>query len=117
MKAANLGLRFVLELAMLAALAAWGIHMGGSTAVDVVLAVAVPAAAAVLWGLYAAPRSERRLHGTRLLAVQLVLLGLGAAALLAAGWPVLGVAFAIVIAVNALLLELSGSDASQCPDS
>ena len=110
MRAANLGLRFVLELGMLAALAAWGIHTGGSTVADILLAVAAPAVAAVLWGLYAAPRSARRLSGGRLLAVQLVLLGLGAAALLAAGWTVLGLVFALLIAVNALLLELSGSD-------
>lgn len=106
----NLALRFVLELAMLAALAAWGVHTGRSTAADLALGIGAPAVAAILWGRYAAPRSAARLRGVALRVLQLFLLGLGAAALIAAGWVLLGVIFALAIAVNALLLELWGQN-------
>jgi hypothetical protein len=107
---ANLALRFLLELAALAALAYWGVHAGHSVLADVVLGFGAPLLAAVVWGTWAAPKSARRLHGTALLVVQLAVLGAGAAALVAAGHPGLGVAMAAVIAVNAVLLRLWGGD-------
>jgi Protein of unknown function (DUF2568) len=107
---ASLALRFALELAMLAALAVWGVHAGHSTAADVVLGVGAPAVAATLWGLFAAPRSGRRLSGRALTVVQLVLLGAGAAALVAARHTAAGIVFAALIVLNALTLAALGSD-------
>ncbi len=53
---------FLAELAMLAALAVAGARLGGSTAVEVLLAVGLPLLAAVIWGALLAPRSARRLR-------------------------------------------------------
>ena len=52
MKELNLGVRFLLELCLLAALAYAGLQ------VSVVLAVAAPLAAAVVWGLFVSPKAR-----------------------------------------------------------
>lgn len=104
-ESANVGLRFVLELAALAALAYWGVHTGRSLLGDVALGVGAPLAAAIVWGVWAAPKSERRLTGWSLTAVQLAVLLAGAAALVAAGHAVLGAIFAVVVVLNALALR------------
>jgi hypothetical protein len=103
-RAANLGLKFVLELCMLAALAAWGAQAGGSTAGDVLLAVAAPLAAAVVWGIYAAPQARRRLARAPRIALELAVFAIAAVALVAAGAHVLGAVFAAVVVVNTALL-------------
>jgi hypothetical protein len=97
--------RFLLELAALAALAYWGFHTGRTFATDVLLGVGAPVVAAVVWGTFAAPRSARRLRGAALTAVQLTVLLAGAVALAAAGRPVLALVTAAVVVVNAVLLE------------
>ena len=75
-----------------------------------VLGVGAPLAAAVVWRVWAAPKSDKRLTGWRLTAVQLAVLGSGAAALVAAGQPALGAGMAGLILVNAVLLHASGQD-------
>ena len=106
--AANLAVRFLLELAALVALAVWGVHAGHSALADLVLGVGAPLVAAVIWGVYAAPKSSRRLHGPALVVVELAVLGAGAAALAAAGHEALAAIFAVAIVVNAALLPAWG---------
>jgi hypothetical protein len=62
-KPANLALKFLLELAAFAAFAVWGADVG-SGAIAVILAVAAPLVAVLLWGRFAAPRSAHRLSMT-----------------------------------------------------
>jgi hypothetical protein len=104
-QALNLAVRFALELAMLVALSYWGLRTGRTLAGDVLLGVGTPAAAAAIWGRLVAPKSEHRLHGGALIAVQVLLLATGAVALIAAGRTGLGVVFAAVVAINAMLLH------------
>lgn len=94
MKAANLGLRFALELCLLAALAYLGLQ------VNVVLAVAAPVAAAIVWGLFVSPKARYPLAGPPWIAVQAVLFGAATIGLIVAGSVVLGVVFALAFAVN-----------------
>jgi hypothetical protein len=108
MRAANLGLKFVLELCMLAALAYWGAQAGDSTFGDVVLAVAAPLAAAVVWGIYAAPKARRRLPLVPRLVLELCVFAVAALALAVAGAPVLALVFAAVVALNTALLVAAG---------
>ncbi len=103
MKAINLGVRFLLELCMLAALAYWGYHAGDSVLMKLVLAVGAPLVAAVVWGLFIAPRAARRMADPARLLLELVLWVAAAAALAAAGQPTLAVIFAVVVAVNLFL--------------
>ncbi len=103
MRAANLALRFLLELVALAGLAYWGAHTG-SGAVRVVLAIAAPVAGAVVWGLWCAPRSQRRLSPAPRTAVEAAVFGLGAAGLAVAGRVTLAIAFVVVSIANWALL-------------
>jgi hypothetical protein len=55
----NLTLRFLLELAALAAMAVWGWRQGDG-AVRFLLALSMPIAAAVVWGIFAVPHDPSR---------------------------------------------------------
>jgi hypothetical protein len=104
LRAFNLALRFLVELAALAGLAFWGWTAGHSTIGRLVLAIATPAAAAWLWGLYAAPASKHRLSGPALAAVEWLVFGGAAVATAVAGLPWAALAFIIVAGINALVL-------------
>ena len=95
----NAAAAFGLELAALAVLGWGGWQLGGTTAIRVLLAVALPVVAAVLWSLFAAPRAVYSSGAGRLVVQALVF---GAAAVLL-GWaasPRWGAAFAAVVVVN-----------------
>jgi hypothetical protein len=53
----NLTLAFVLELCALAVLGLWGFSVGGGPVTKTALGIGAPLCAAVLWGLFAAPRA------------------------------------------------------------
>ena len=100
---ANEGLAFLLELAMLVALAWWGAETGGTRIASVVLGVGAPVAAAVLWGLFAAPRARIRLPMAGLLAVKALVFAAATAAIHSRGRPRLAIGFAIVALANAAI--------------
>jgi hypothetical protein len=68
---------FGLELAALAVLGWGGWQLGGPAAVRLLLAVALPAVAGLLWSLFAAPRATFATGGGRL-AVQALVFGAAA---------------------------------------
>lgn len=102
---ANLTLAFVLELCALAALGYWGVRTGGGPVAKAALGVGTPLLAAVLWGLFAAPRAPVSLPLLRL-GVQLAVFGSAGAALYATGHRVLAAAFVLLVAINGVLLRL-----------
>lgn len=69
-----------------------------------ILAIAVPAMFAAAWGIWAAPRSPRRLPSPTRVPFELGCFALAAVAVIAAGATVAGIALAVVAAVNAVLL-------------
>lgn len=97
---ANEGLAFLLELAMLAALAWWGAQIGTSLVTRVLLGVGAPLAAAVAWGLFASPRARIRLPMTGVLAVKVLAFGAAVAAVYALGRHWLAICFAVVALLN-----------------
>lgn len=104
LKSANLALAFLLELAALAAFADWGLGASAETLLKILLGVGTPVLAAVLWGVFAAPKSTRRLRGAAYLGFKLVFFGLAALALIAAGRGGLALLFAALVVVNVALL-------------
>ncbi len=98
MKAANLAVRFALELCLLAALAYDGLQ------VSVVLAVCAPAVAAIVWSLFISPKATFPPARPIWVAVQVVLFGAAVAGLAAAGNGVLAALFAVAVAVNLSLV-------------
>jgi hypothetical protein len=103
LKAANLGLKFVLELAVIAAFAYWGASRS-PVILAVILAIVIPALFVAAWGIWAAPRSPRRLPRQTRVPFELGCFALAAVALIAAGATLAGIAFAVVAALNAALL-------------
>jgi hypothetical protein len=107
LKAANLALKFLLELVATAAFAYWGASHS-PVALAVILAIAVPAAFVAAWSIWAAPRSPRRLPRDSRVSFEPGSFALAAVALIAAGAILAGIAFAVVAAVNAALLAAFG---------
>ena len=96
-------LAFLVELAALAVLCAWGFHVGSSTPVRLLLGLGLPLVAALVWGLFAAPRARYDVPALRL-ATKLVVLG-GAAAASFGVLPFgLAVALAVVVAAHLTLM-------------
>ena len=98
MRAANLGLRFLLELCLLAALAYVGLQA------NVLLAIVAPVAAAIVWGLFVSPKARYPLPTTLWIVVQVVLFGAAAIGLIVAGSVVPGIVFAVAVVANLALV-------------
>lgn len=86
-------LGFVLEVAMLAAFVYWGFRQDSPW--HLVLGIGIPAVLVVAWGVFLAPRSERRLKPAIAAAVALGLFLLAAVALFAAGATLWGTLMAV----------------------
>jgi Protein of unknown function (DUF2568) len=102
MCAANGGLRFLLELAMLVSLAYWG-WVEGDGILSWVLALAAPLSAAVLWGVLLAPRARRRLADPWRLVAEIAFFGSAALALWRSGSALLAVVFAALVGLHHVL--------------
>jgi uncharacterized protein DUF2568 len=98
-RAANDVLRFLLELLALAGLALWGWRTG-PTGVNVVLAIAAPLAAAVLWGAFVAPRAPRHPGDPWRLLLEVVVFGAGALAFAGAGLGGVAIALGVLAALH-----------------
>jgi hypothetical protein len=98
LKPLNLGLRFVLELCMLVALGIWGFSE------NFVLGIDAPLAAAVVWGLWIAPKATRRLDDPIRLALELLLFGAAGAALAVAGHALAAAVFLAAVALSEVLM-------------
>lgn len=101
--AVNESLAFLVELAMLGGLAWWGATVHGPVAVRVLLAVAAPVAAGVVWSLFAAPRAGIRLSALGVLAGKAVMFGVTALAVYAAGLHVPAIAAGVIAILSACL--------------
>jgi hypothetical protein len=105
-KSANLLLRFLLELGALAALGYWGYHASQLTVIRVGLALGAPLVTAVIWGIFVSPNASVKLPGVLHLSLQVIIFGLAAAALVAVGRPRLGAIFALLVIINAVLMQV-----------
>jgi hypothetical protein len=103
-EAANLVLKFLLELAALACFAIWGAH-GESGASAIVHAIIPPLIVALLWGRLAAPRSRHRLPRASRIPFELTVFALAVVALIAAGHVAWAIVLAVVMAINAVLMS------------
>lgn len=106
MRAANLALRFLLELAALGILAYWGATSAGPAWQRAALAIAAPTAVAVLWGTLIAPRAPVRVPEGGKAVLALSVFALAAVALASRGLRVLAVTLAVIALLNAVLLRV-----------
>ena len=103
LKTINLALAFLLELCMLAALGYWGFTLDQGLAMRAGAGLGLPILAAVIWGMWMAPRAPNRLPEPWHLIAELIMFGLAIAALYAAGRPRLALAFGLIYAINVAL--------------
>jgi len=101
---ANLALRFLLELAALAAVSWCGWELGSSTAARLALAVVFPLAVAFVWGTFIAPKARVKVSRPVWLALQIAIFVLAALALAVVWSPWAGIALLLVFVANLLLL-------------
>jgi len=111
MATVNLGVRFLVELAGVVAVATWGLHAAPDPLVGALLGAGAAAALIVAWALIVAPNARNRLPQPRRDLVGTGLLLVSAAALSVAGRPALALVFAAVVVVNQVLLIVFRADA------
>lgn len=99
-----IAIRFLLELAALAAYAYWGAHTGKSMLPKLALGIGAPLLAAVVWGTFVAPNASLPVSVPIRLLLELAVFGLAAAALYAAGKKTLALAFVVTALVNMALM-------------
>lgn len=92
-----LAIRFACELAALGALGWWGARAG-----SVPLAIALPAAAAIFWGVLIAPRARHRLRDPLRLAAESVVWFGAIAALADLGQVAAAIGFGVIALVTAV---------------
>jgi hypothetical protein len=101
--ALTLTVRFLLELAALAALGWWGFETGG-----VALGIGTPLAAAVVWGTFVAPKASVKVPGAVHIALQVLVFGGAAVALLAIQKTLAAEVFASVVVIDTALVYALG---------
>lgn len=103
-KGLNEVLRFVLELAMLAAFAYWGAHVGSTRVAHVITAIATPVGVALVWGLVLSPKAPAKLSSILRLILSLPVFLIAALATYASGLPLTAIAFALIATINTAIL-------------
>ncbi len=104
LKSLNLLVRFLLELCMLVAVGYWGFETHSDWTTKIIFGIGLPVLIAVVWSLFTAPKAPYHLTGVAHIVLSLILLGLGAVALFAAGKVNLGWAYLVILIVNQILL-------------
>jgi Protein of unknown function (DUF2568) len=102
LRGVTLTVRFLCELAMLAALAYWGFQVGDGIGAWL-LGIASPLLAAVVWGALVAPKARWPVAVPTRVVIELVLFGAAAAALAVAGQPLLAVVLGVAAVATSLL--------------
>jgi len=102
-KAANLGVLFLIELGALAAVSHWGFTRDVATPLAWLLGLGAPALLIVLWALFGSQKASYKTRGAVRVGFELLWFGAGVAALFAAGAMAWALAFAAVCAVSKTL--------------
>ena len=102
----NLGVRFLLEIAMLLSLGIWGFHLFNGFA-QYIAAIVFPAIAALLWGIFRIPNDPKpaplEIPGLVRLLLELSLFGLAIYALFSLDHKDLSYAMAIIVGLHYLV--------------
>jgi hypothetical protein len=103
-QSSNLLLRFLLELAALAALGYWGFRLPAPLPVRVALGLGAPIVAAVVWAIFVSPNAAVAVPTWLWLALQGLVFGTAAAGLVASGHARVAGVFGATVLLNGLLM-------------
>ena len=104
MKAANLALRFLLEVSALVALGYWGFHAGDGDATHWILGIGAPLVAAVVWGLFVAPRRRFDVPNAVWILLQVLFFGAAVVGLMMSDQVWVAVVFVVLLIMNVSLM-------------
>src|ERR1700730_4374588 len=107
-KAANVGLRFLLELGVVGAVGYWGYRVGKTRLVKIGLAIGLPVVAAAVWITFGAPGAALQLQDPAHLVLEMVLFGAASLALARATRLWVGLAFAAIFVMSRALMYVWG---------
>jgi hypothetical protein len=110
-RALVLGVRFLLELALLAGAAVAGWRAAGGGVLGALLALLAMAVVAVVWGLAIAPRARRRWADPYRLILEFAVFALVGGAVAATGSPAAGLVLTCASAVVAVAVRPLGETA------
>lgn len=104
LRVVNLGVRFLLELGALAAVAYWAATLRASVVMRIVFGIAAPVVVACLWGLFISPRARFSTGRLGESGLGLVVFLVAAAALFDRGQMAIAQAFGIIAVVSCVIL-------------
>lgn len=104
LQALNLAVRFLLELCVLVALGYWGFQSQPGWLGKIAFGIGAPLLAAVVWGMFVAPKATYHLPGRVILGLEVIVFGAGVAALVATQHTTLAWSLGVLYVVNRLLL-------------
>ncbi len=81
-----------------------GVRVGTTTAIKITLAIIIPIVVAAIWGLFGAPHAEWEIQGILHVLLEIIVFGVGVAALYHLKHHMLASGLAIVIVVNRILM-------------
>jgi hypothetical protein len=117
LRGVTLTVRFLCELAMLAALAYWGFTVGDGAGAWV-LGIGAPVLAAIVWGAWVAPKARWPVPIPTRVVIELALFGAAVGGLAVAGQPLAAVVLGVAGLATSLLnasQERQASDRSPDP--
>jgi hypothetical protein len=100
LKGLNLAVRFILELCLLGSLGWVGFQLGGPMTIKAALALILPLGAAIIWGMFIAPRAAIAVPYWLWLAIQILLFSVAVAGLIVIGHRQLASVFGLVVIIN-----------------
>ncbi|OMI87499.1 hypothetical protein BSZ07_25075 [Streptomyces sp. M1013] len=103
LKALNLLVMFLLELAVYASVVLWGFTSSDKWLVKIALGIGAPVALMTAWALLGSPRAPYAVHGGGRVLLEALWFGAGAAALAASGRQTWAATFVGIYLVNAAL--------------
>lgn len=106
LKLLNIGLRFLLELCILAIFGYWGFKTVPGVFTKSVLGFGAPILFAVVWGTFLAPKSSMRMEEPWLLLLELVIFALTCWALYSTGKVNLTIAFGVIYLLNKIFMAI-----------
>lgn len=103
-KYANLLIRFLLEVCMLAAFAYWGFKTGRGIMVKIGLGIGAPLLVSIVWGSFLSPKAPLYVSEVTKLVLELIIFGLATFAMKTAGHPAIAGVLVLVFVINRILL-------------
>ncbi|TXK74484.1 YrdB family protein [Paenibacillus sp. N3.4] len=103
-KVVNLGLRFLLELCILASLGYWGFHLDKGMLIKSLAGIGSPLIAAILWGIFVSPKASIPVSPPLQFIIELAIFITAITALYASGKHSLALTFALLYILHRIVV-------------